>query len=304
MTEQITEPEARVYEARYRKIEKEVVPPSALDAARTMSSFEIKRGLRGTWPKVPLVLAGFIVFGFVVQMNQFLGLDAETFWLGSEEISFTIKESISLMLTPVDGPGAIMIIHIAVISAGLISGDLRDRAIDLYFSKIKLRTYFFSKLWASFILTFIGLPLFSLIYYIIAFYKRVTIIEDYGLEFSVMAEVFWKMSVTIVLVTFFLSTLVLVFSAYTSNPVNAGVMFLVFTLVSRVIFEAILYEATQIDFFYALSPMSSLDVIRRYILSPDEISDQFAELSVLTYLLYMGISLFLIYIKLRREKNQ
>ncbi len=209
-----------------------------------------------------------------------------------------IRISLSSMLMPMDGPGAIIILHIAVVSAGLISGDLKDRAIELYFSKISILSYFLSKLIASFFLTLIGLPLFAIFYYLIAIYKRLTLIEDLTTELSSIFEISWKLLLTVFVVVLFLSILILVFSAFTSNAVNAGVSFVVFTLVSRVFFEAILFDATNIDLFYALSPINAIDVIRRAILEPDDVSDQFLSLSIITTFMYTILSVTLILLKL------
>ena len=298
---------AKVYDIRYRSLNTPLSPPNSLNAAYTMSIFEIKRGLRGTWPKVPLILAGFIVFGFLIQMNSFLSEDAVTFWIGNIEENgppIGIRISLSSMLMTMDGPGAIIILHIAVVSAGLISGDLKDRAIELYFSKISILSYFLSKLIASFFLTLIGLPLFAIFYYLIAIYKRLALIEDLTTELSSIFEISWKLLLTVFVVVLFLSILILVFSAFTSNAVNAGVSFVVFTLVSRVFFEAILFDATNIDLFYALSPINAIDVIRRAILEPDDVSDQFLSLSIITTFMYTILSVTLILLKLYREKNK
>ena len=79
---------------------------------------------------------------------------------------------------------------------------------------------------------------------------------------------------------------------------------MVFTLVSRVFFEAILFDATNIDLFYALSPINAIDVIRRAILEPDDVSDQFLSLSIITTFMYTILSVTLILFKLYREKNK
>lgn len=314
-----------VYDARYRKIEENSVkPPSTKDAALTMSVFEIRRGLSGTWPKVPLVLAGFIVFGFLVSLTSFLGADPKVFWLGQSQASdittqqqqpnqgppISVLANISFMLVPIDGPGAIILIHIAVISAGLIAGDLKDRAIDLYYSKISLNAYFISKLVASIVLTFIGMPLFTLIYFIIALYKRwpdINLMDwlqgNFG-EYELAFEVFWKMMAFMALELIFLSVIILVFSAFTTNSVNSGIMFIVFTFVTRVFFEVILYQATNIDLFYVLSPLTALNILRLQLFGPNELTGQFLNAAIFSYMLYVIGGLALIYFKLRREQQQ
>ena len=129
-------------------------------------------------------------------------------------------------------------------------------------------------------------------------------IEDLTTELSSIFEISWKLLLTVFVVVLFLSILILVFSAFTSNAVNAGVSFVVFTLVSRVFFEAILFDATNIDLFYALSPINAIDVIRRAILEPDDVSDQFLSLSIITTFMYTILSVTLILFKLYREKNK
>lgn len=296
-----------VYDARYRIMEETPKPPKPTNAALTMSNFEIRRGLRGTWPKVPLILAGFIVFGFLVQMDDFISTSSgKLFWFGEDTdeqgvpTNPGILGSIGFMLRPIDGPGAIIIIHVAVVAAGLIAGDLQDRAIDLYFSKINLLSYFLSKIIAAAALTLIGMPLFTIIYFVIAIYKRWPEVA----EFEYIFEVFYKLMAVVTLEVLFFGMLILVFSAYTTNPVNSGVLFVVFTLVSRVIFEAILYNATNVEAFFVASPLTALDVIRRAIIAPDEISDQFLEQSIVSYIIYTVGSGILVYYKLWREQNQ
>lgn len=300
-----------VYEARYRKISEDSVRVNPVDASWSMALFEIRRGLSGTWPKVVLVFGGFILFGFLVSLGSILLNPQEEFWLGEYDLPEGVEQrppnmidNISLLLTPIRGPGAIMIIQIAVISAGLISGDLRDRAIDLYFSKIRMQEYLASKIIASMALTFIGMPLFAVIYVVIAMYKRWPFTADSIDEIPLIGEVFWKTFLLVAVTVLFLSVLILVFSAYTTNPVNSGVLFLVFSLVSQVIFEGILFTATDIDLFYALSPLNALDTVRREIMRPDAISEQFFELSVVSMIGYFILSLALVYFKLRREQRR
>ena len=153
------------------------------------------------------------------------------------------------------------------------------------------------------VLTFVGMPLFTFIFFVISFYKRFGLIDNYGSEFKAMGEVFLRMSLAIIVLVLFLSVLILVFSAFTSNPVNAGVGFLVFTLVTRVFFEGILYSATNIDLFYTLSPLTALDVINRAILVPDDISKQFLNNSILSYFIYLFLGLGLVWFKLKKEKS-
>ncbi|MHA2253137.1 MAG: hypothetical protein ACXAD7_22435 [Candidatus Kariarchaeaceae archaeon] len=297
-----------VYEARYRKIESEErKTQSSLVAAVTMSKFEVRRSLTGVWPKVPLIIGGFILFGFFILMDDtFLAKPAEGFWRSNEPLEFSVQGNASALLAPIDGPGSLIIIQIAVVSSGLIAGDLRDRAIELYFSKIRLREYFISKFSASFVLTFIGMPLFTIIYYIIAFYKRWPGLVEYSLAGEVLLRIVAFMIIEIIL----LSSMILAFSALTRNPVNGGILFIVFILGSRVFFETILYRATNLDIFYTLSPTNSLNIIRRNITGPEEIlfdvtlSDNLLYLSILSYLIYLILSLLITYYVLYRETRK
>lgn len=278
----------KVYDAKYRVIdEKSITKLSFFKSSMIMTKFEIRRGLSGSWSKVALVLAGFILFGFLATINLLLSLPETKFWDG-------VTANLFFMLKIVDGPGAIIIIHVAIVGGGLIATDIKNRAVDLYFTKITLKEYFVSKISAAFGLTIIGMPIASVIYFIVVFYKRWPPVDEYGIAL----EVFGKLLLFVTIEVLFIAIFILFFSAYSNSAVNAGIIFFVYVLVSRVIFQSILYRATDLDIFYTLAPLNALDIIGRAILAPDNKSEQFLELSIFSVILYTVISLVAVYRKI------
>ena len=284
----------KVYDAKYRVIDdKSIKKLSFLESRMIMTKFEIKRGMSGSWSKVALVLAGFILFGFLATINIILSLPEAEFWDG-------VTANLFFMLKIVDGPGAIIIIHVAIVGGGLIATDIKHRAVDLYFTKITLKEYFVSKISASFGLTIIGMPIASIIYFIVVFYKRWPPVDEYGIAM----DVFGKLLLFVIIEALFIAIFILFFSAYSNSAVNAGIIFFVYVLVSRVIFQSILYRATDFDIFYTLAPLNSLDIIGRAILAPDNKSEQFLELSIFSVILYTVISLVAVYYKIWKESKK
>ncbi len=280
-----------VYDIKYRTIEdKDKSKLTIWDSSKIMAKFEVRRGLSGTWSKVTLVFAGFILFGFLSVMNLIIFLPADEFWDG-------VQSNVSFLVTPMDGPGGLILIHVAVVASGIIASDLKDRAIDLYLTKMNFKAYYISKIIAAMSLTVISMPLAGLIYLIVAFYKRWPSINEYGMAFELLA----KTILAVFLITLFFSVLILVFSSLTSNSINAGIMFFVFLLVARVIFVTVLYKATDINIFYTMSPLNSIDIIRRMILAPGNKSDKFGTFAVIFYVIYMISGLVFVYWRLRKE---
>lgn len=283
-----------IYESQYRKLDKKPKhPPFFWKASRIMSSFEIRRGLFGNWAKVPIILAGFIIFGFMVFLDQIVGANKVNFWN-------SVQSNISRLLAPIDGPGGLISLQVAIVSGGLIASDLKDRAIDLYFSKIRLREYFAAKFWASCALAFIGLPLFTLIYFVVAFYKRWPALAEYSTAFAVLEKTIFF----IVIEVSFFAMLVLLFSAYSSSSVNSGLSFFIFLLVTRVLFETILYRATNLEILFALSPLTALNEISKDIFLTNPHLQVNIVWDIVSYLFYFIISFVLILLKLKKEQNK
>lgn len=245
-----------VYESRYRPLTKRTRdPPKFWEAVRVMVMFEIRKGLEGRWAKVPLIFAGFFLFFSLTSLTGMLTLPEKDFVNNVEFFS-------SFFLTPREGPGSLIWLHVAIINSGLIASDLSDNTFTLYMTKMRLRVYFLSKFIASVILTLIGLPLVGLSYFFIAIYKRGLPIFPFNWDLmGQYAIILGKLLLFIAFEVIFYASVILLFSAYTKKAINAGVLFIVYLIASSVIFEGILVDATQVEWFKLLSPLSAMLIV-------------------------------------------
>ncbi len=244
-----------VYESRYRPLKQLKNKESMKTDILVMTKFEIRRSLSGKWSKIPLIFAGFFLFISLTSLGQLLLMPEDQFLNNLEFFS-------AFFLTPAEGPGSLIWLHVAIINSGLVATDLGDNTFTLYMTKMRLRTYFVSKVIASMILTVLGLPLVAISYFIVAIYKRGLPIFpfDWGLMYDYLI-ILGKLVSFALFVVFLYSSLILLFSAYTKRSVNAGVIFIVFMIASVVIVDGILYETTQVEWFRLLSPLIAMYIV-------------------------------------------
>lgn len=244
-----------VYESKYRPLKKARSKESLKNDIWVMTVFEIRRSLSGRWSKVPLIFAGFFLFIALTSLGQLLLLPEKEFLQSLEFFS-------AFFLTPAEGPGSLIWLHVAIINSGLIATDLGDNTFTLYMTKMRLKTYFLSKVIASMILTIIGLPLVSIAYFIVAIYKRGLPIFPFNWDLMIdYLVILGKLVVFAIFVVFLYSSLILLFSAYTKRSINAGVIFIVFLIASVVIADGILYETTQVEMFRLFSPLTAMYIV-------------------------------------------
>ncbi len=282
--EKIEDEESIIFDNRYRPLKPEdKSKDSTQQDLKTITRFEISKGFSGRWAKVPLILAGFFLFISITALTALLILPESSYLNNLEYFS-------AFFLTPTAGPGSLISIQVAVVCSGLIASDLKDKTLPIYMTKVNMKDYFISKFSASLVLSYIGLPFFSLVYFVIVIYKRgfpnifvdiptwiydwfmgvlglqtyraipygVLLLGDYLLILSKIIA----FSILLILVY---SSIILFLSSSTERAINAGVLFIVFIIASNIIFEEILYETTNIEFFQYFSPVTSLRNVYRKI---------------------------------------
>lgn len=244
-----------VYESRYRPLKQKGREESLKNNILVMTVFEVRRSLSGRWSKVPLIFAGFFLFIALTSLGPALLLPEDRFLDNLEFFS-------AFFLSPAEGPGSLIWLHVAIINSGLIASDLGDNTFTLYMTKMKLRTYFLAKTFASFILTILGLPLVSIIYFFVSIYKRGLPIFPFNWNLLwAYTIILGKLILFTIFVVFLYSSIILLFSAYTKRSVNAGVIFIVFLIASVVIVDGILYDTTQVEWFRLLSPLIAMFIV-------------------------------------------
>ena len=293
-----------VYESRYRPLREEKVERAFMDNAKIMTRFEIGKSISGKWSKIPLIFAAFFLFIALTSLPALLIVPEDDFVTNLEFFS-------SFFLTPREGPGSLIWLHVAIINSGLIATDLGDNTFNLYLTKMKLKTYFISKVIASIVLTFLGLPLVAFAYFIVAIYKRG--LPIFPFNWNLIGQYFVILSKLVlftIFIVFLYSSVILLFSAYTKKSINAGVLFIVYLIASSVIFDGILYDTTGFEPFRLLSPLTSMYIVFTNFFTREVISTgQFPTLekespdlvpyAVGMVILYALLSLFLTYKRLQ-----
>ncbi len=216
--------------------------------------FDLYLALKGGWAKGPIIFSGLIWYVVtIVTINSLatrsiLGID---YW-------GAFADSIATFMVPREGPGGILVgIALAVLASGLVADDNRSRALVLYHTKLKTRTYVLSKVTATISIVFISMGVWSLLLYIVVIYKTAPPLDETFAHLWFLSSMFW----VFVAYCMSLGGIALFFSSITDRALVAGVLTIVVPLLFQFIGTVLLYDITGISWFFAFGPFNAVYII-------------------------------------------